>query len=652
MAKRFNMVSELFPPLTANMANVGAGGVNTQSNSNPNRPTVQTNGASNLSRSRSNSDEFNPVYFNHNMSIRLNDHNFLLWKQQVLAAIRGNRLQMFIQDRAPPPQFLNDTDQASNNFNPAFLEWEVQDQLLVSWLLSSMTESLLTRMVGCNTARQIWSALEKHFTLQVSSKILEFRTKLQKLRKGSLSLNDYLLKVKQHVDLLASVGEVLSSRDHIAAIFKGLPPEYDTFIISTNTRIEEYSVAEIEALLLASESQIEKTDFDQENDLSVNLTTIDIDQFAEANIAYQNGQNCTSRFSNTNRIPPSGLTRGNGRGFPNRGTTTGGNYPISSPYLNTNGRGMSGYSRGGRFTTSSNRVQCQLCHKLGHTVLDCFYRFDKSFTGVFPPTNAPNAQANIAATTTVDDSNWYPDSGASNHCTLNVQNLNISTEYEGADQLYDGDGLGYSLNHKGYKCLDSSGRLYISRDVIFDETSFPFTTIPKLSTDSYSYAEFATSVLIPLTSTFSNSCMHNVPDYTNNSVPHVASTDVPTQEQVASASNPPEPFQDTSLVTSAPSQTHHSSASLPVPISIPHIASPPAIVHESVTVTAPEPASTVAPEPASITTPATVSAVTQPAIPTNTHAMQTRGKSGIHKPKVYLTTKIPRNVKEALQQEQ
>jgi hypothetical protein len=37
--------------------------------------------------------------------------------------------------------------------------------------------------------------------------------------------------------------------------------------------------------------------------------------------------------------------------------------------------------------------------------------------------------------------------------------------------------LGYSLLHKGYKCLHlPSGRLYISRDVIFVENKFPFST--------------------------------------------------------------------------------------------------------------------------------------------------------------------------------
>jgi hypothetical protein len=38
--------------------------------------------------------------------------------------------------------------------------------------------------------------------------------------------------------------------------------------------------------------------------------------------------------------------------------------------------------------------------------------------------------------------------------------------------------LGYSNKHKGFKCLDlSTGRTYISRDVIFDENVFPFSKL-------------------------------------------------------------------------------------------------------------------------------------------------------------------------------
>jgi hypothetical protein len=34
--------------------------------------------------------------------------------------------------------------------------------------------------------------------------------------------------------------------------------------------------------------------------------------------------------------------------------------------------------------------------------------------------------------------------------------------------------LGYSSIHKGFKCLDPTPRVYISRDIVFNEAIFPF----------------------------------------------------------------------------------------------------------------------------------------------------------------------------------
>jgi hypothetical protein len=46
--------------------------------------------------------------------------------------------------------------------------------------------------------------------------------------------------------------------------------------------------------------------------------------------------------------------------------------------------------------------------------------------------------------------------------------------------------LGYSNLHKGYKCLDiATGQVYISRDVVFDESIFPFAQLHQNSGTKY-----------------------------------------------------------------------------------------------------------------------------------------------------------------------
>ncbi|KAK2659525.1 hypothetical protein Ddye_006058 [Dipteronia dyeriana] len=82
------------------------------------------------------------------LTVKLNHNNFLLWRQQVLAAIRGNRLSSFIDCPVQPPNRLN----LDKSVNEAYLDWEQQDQALLCWILSSISQEILPQLVGCSTA--------------------------------------------------------------------------------------------------------------------------------------------------------------------------------------------------------------------------------------------------------------------------------------------------------------------------------------------------------------------------------------------------------------------------------------------------------------------------------------------------------------------
>lgn len=44
------------------------------------------------------------------------------------------------------------------------MNWEQQDQLLLSWILASMSDTMLIRMVGCEYFHQVWTKLEEILT--------------------------------------------------------------------------------------------------------------------------------------------------------------------------------------------------------------------------------------------------------------------------------------------------------------------------------------------------------------------------------------------------------------------------------------------------------------------------------------------------------
>ena len=49
--------------------------------------------------------------------------------------------------------------------------------------------------------------------------------------------------------------------------------------------------------------------------------------------------------------------------------------------------------------------------------------------------------------------------------------------------------LGHSPGHKGCKCLSSDGRIYISKDIVFNESKFPYPNLFSSSTSSHSSLE-------------------------------------------------------------------------------------------------------------------------------------------------------------------
>jgi histone deacetylase 1/2 len=188
--------------------------------------------------------------------------------------------------------------------------------------------------------------------------------------------------------------------------------------------------------------------------------------------------------------------------------------------------------------------------------------------------------------------------------------------------------MGFSPQHKGHKCLDGQGRVYISKDVVFHELKFPYMSL--FGTTSTTSETLHNSLGYPAQLHFPSQTetVPTSPDNSNTTIPISQSQHSPQHQNTPDSSTPI----NFNTPNSPNDQLNHNSS---IPHNTPQTTSPlsPSQTNELIT----QPISSQStPQP-----PPNISHH-------NNHHMITRGKTGNLKPKVFLTEVAPQNVKLAL----
>ncbi|XP_047335775.1 uncharacterized protein LOC124939337 [Impatiens glandulifera] len=186
---------------------------------------------------------------------------------QVIPVLKGNRLFRFVTESHPAPcatitsvqddEAVVDDDEEKPTVvaNHEFEAWEEKDQRIISWLLSTLSDSILAQVVGdaCETSSCLWATLERMFATQSRARLVQLRLQLQTQKKGNKSMNEYLQSIKSIADSLAVIGEGVSELDLFTHTLSGLGPEYEALVVAVTTRFEPVSVEELTGLLLNHE---------------------------------------------------------------------------------------------------------------------------------------------------------------------------------------------------------------------------------------------------------------------------------------------------------------------------------------------------------------------------------------------------------------
>ena len=162
---------------------------------------------------------------NYNFPFKLESDNYVIWKSQILPAIIGCNMEIFIDGTVtPPPTTIVETSNVAGRTveqlvpNPEYRLWRRLDQALLAWILSLVSKDIRTQVSKVSvtfTSHQLWSSLERLFGSHCKAKLMQLCMQFQTTKKDSLSISSYFCKMKEIVDTLTMAGSVVSDEDFI-----------------------------------------------------------------------------------------------------------------------------------------------------------------------------------------------------------------------------------------------------------------------------------------------------------------------------------------------------------------------------------------------------------------------------------------------------
>lgn len=107
----------------------------------------------------------------------------------------------------------------------------------------------------------------------------------------------------------------------------------------------------------------------------------------------------------------------------------------------------------------------------------------------------PQMSALLTASDINQDGNWYPDSGATNHITHNLNNLTVGTEYTGSNQVQVRNGACLLISHFGHSSFKTSTNhvLYLNNLLHVPKITKNLISVSQFAKDNYVFFEFRPS---------------------------------------------------------------------------------------------------------------------------------------------------------------
>ena len=384
---------------------------------------------------------------------KLDKNNYQPWKFRIKNYLIGKNLWGYVSGTEAKPSIAGSTPTHAEN--KALNQWNEKDKMVMFILSQNISNSMIGHIQELETSKEVWESLENMYTSTTKARKIQLKNELNNVKKSpQVTVNDYVLKLKDISDALSSIGSPVNDDDIVAFCLNGLREDdkWKSFITSIYVRDNLPKFDQLVSMMITEEMNL---------------------------------QGSSSR-SGQSQVFYAGI-RGRGRYTQNRGRGRFINQQQQSNQQLQHNQNQE-HSRGrrdGKFYAQRGRYgggryqgnHCYICGKSGHYANNCYYRTDRNVNNFASSSNIQDDERllvmNFITNDANRDKNWYIDSGCSNHMSCNGKLFEKLQSPNVCGYVQTGDDSKHVIEHIGNVPLQDA---YGTRNCLSDVLHVPTIT--------------------------------------------------------------------------------------------------------------------------------------------------------------------------------
>lgn len=151
----------------------------------------------------------------------MNKIDYVCWKWHFQGVLQSHYLKYVLEDTIPPPSPPNGEP------NPEYLTWSKANQLILTWILLTISSSVQTKILHCVSTKKAWPPLDRYLSPLCIIHIKTLWTKLHTTQKLPIvSMSKFLMNVKNTINTLRVVGSTIQDEEVINYVVDGIDSMY------------------------------------------------------------------------------------------------------------------------------------------------------------------------------------------------------------------------------------------------------------------------------------------------------------------------------------------------------------------------------------------------------------------------------------------